>query len=231
VGRLVKTLALCLPRYGAPEPEHQACLEALLVTLEGRYRAGIAEATGPNVDIVRARIAALAAPMELWLWLDADMVFDAEEVLRMVDEADQRDAVVGGLYTSKSRDGSVQGRPEASELACFDGGGVVPARAVGFGCVAMPGRLYGRIAEHLGVRPVAGVGTEAVLPLFQPIVDDAGYHSDDYSFCIRARAAGVPVLIDTRPRLGHVGRYTYYLDDPTPREHAASLTLRLGDRP
>jgi hypothetical protein len=226
----VKTLALCLPRYGVPEPEHAECLDALLVATEsGPYRLGMAVGSGPNIDIVRAQIASQAAPAELWLWLDSDMVFDPAEVLRMIQEADQRQAIVGGLYVAKQPGGSLQASVPGEQVECFERGGVFPAKAFGFGCVAMPSRLYTRIAEELGVRPV-DVRGERVLPLFQPIVDDAGYRSDDYSFCLRARRAGVSLFVDTRPRLGHVGRQTFYLDDAPPRERATSLTLKLGDR-
>lgn len=226
----MRTLALCLPRYGAPEPEHLECLDALLITTEaGPYRLGMAIGSGPNIDIVRAQIANQAASADLWLWLDADMVFDPVEVLRMVIEADERQAIVGGLYTSKRPGGSLQASPVGAELVCFEGGGLVPAKAFGFGCVAMPSRLYTRIAKALEVRGV-DVRGEQLLPLFQPLVSDGAYHSDDYSFCMRARRAGVSLYVDTRPRLGHVGRCTYYVDDPPPVERPRSLTLNLGDR-
>lgn len=227
----MKTLALCLPRYGSLEPEHAECLDALLVATEsGPYRLGMAVGTGPNIDIVRAQIAYHAAQVDLWLWLDSDMVFDSAEVLRMVAEADERQAVVGGLYVAKTPGGALQASVPGEQVECFGTGSVVPAKAFGFGCVAMPARLYPLIAARLGVKPTELEPGVEVLPLFRPVVDAEGYHSDDYSFCLRARAAKVPLYVDTRPRLGHVGRYTYYLDDLGAPERVASLTLKLGDR-
>lgn len=225
----MKTLALCLPRYGAPEPEHAECLDAFIEAAQYRYRVAKAPGTGPNIDIVRAQIASQAAQADVWLWLDADMVFDAAEVLTMVVASVELGAIVGGLYISKRAGGSLQASPVGDELTCFAGGGLAPAKAFGFGCVAMPSRLYTRIAEELGVRPV-DVRGEQVIPLFQPIVSDGVYHSDDYSFCMRARRAGVSLYVDTRPRLGHVGRHTYFLDDRGAAERVESLTLKLGDQ-
>lgn len=46
-------------------------------------------------------------------------------------------------------------------------------------------------------------------PLFNPIVSFPNYFGEDYSFCIRAKKAGLKIGVDTRIQIIHTGRMDY----------------------
>jgi len=138
------------------------------------------------------------------IWLDSDMRFPPDVFTRLL--ASDEHAIVGCNYSRRklplaSTTYSELG-PDGIELmppGYRDG--VVEVGAVGLGCVRIDTAVFDRIpAPHFAF--VWG--------------DNSGkWNGEDISFCLKARDAGVPVMCDTElsHEIGHVGQYTYTLED------------------
>ncbi|MGI8445959.1 MAG: hypothetical protein ACR2MP_01990 [Streptosporangiaceae bacterium] len=163
--------------------------------------------SGPNVALARDHLVRmfLATDLPWLLMLDSDMVFTPGDVLTLLGSADP-DAVpiVGGDYL-----------------------GYIPATGVS-------GHLTGDVPADTGLYEVDLIGTgfllthrtvfealasaqpQARLPWFQEEVIDGEPFTEDWVFCVRARAAGFPVHCHGDVRLGHCKRIPLYL----PQSHA-----------
>lgn len=77
--------------------------------------------------------------------------------------------------------------------------------------------VFVRMAYELDLPRCNEKPDSLVLPFFLPlVVGDVGqkrYLGEDYAFCERAGAIGVPVFADTRIRLWHFGDYPYGWED------------------
>jgi hypothetical protein len=227
-------IALCRPVRDQIDYAHQRSVDRVAQALHARGDElfdctviGVA-----NVDRARAICAgrALAAHTEAMLWTDADVIFDAAETLALFDEAMQRRAVVGALYSTKQRRGVVVGWGLPEELTAYAEGGVHEVRAVGFGLVAMHMGVFLRICEANALPTLKVEGGLLVRPAWMPFAVGDEYPTDDTCFCIRAAKAGVPVLADSRIRVRHAGRYEYQLED-TVGLAGDVPTLKLAVRP
>jgi hypothetical protein len=220
------TVAVCRPTFGAPFRRHLKCLRDL-------FRAHPEwldiESGGPCVDVVRNVLAehALARGADTLVWLDADMTFTVTTVDALVAECRARQAIVGCLYAEKRSAALPQVsllEPRAA-IRCFAGGEVLKVEAIGFGVVAHPASILEAVAKTLRAQ-VVGPGQTA-RPFFTGDPSAPQMHSDDYSFCRRARLAGFSVYADARHRVGHLGEYEYHLEDCAPRPRYETLELAL----
>jgi hypothetical protein len=162
-------------------------------------------------------------------WIDSDIAFepDSVEKLRAHDAP-----IVSGLYAKKGmQDFAVSLLPGTRELKVGEGGGLVEVRGVGLGFLRTRRAVFEDIRRHYSL-PICNTRFgEATIPFFLPMVvaEEAGhwYLGEDYAFCTRARAAGHKILVDTRPRLGHIGRYTYGWEDAgEARKRAPAATFK-----
>jgi len=146
-------VAILAPSYGPAYRKHERCLAALR------------KATGwptlplddyPSIHIARAILAetAISLGFEMTLWLDCDMTFEVAACLALVQEAQMRKAIVGGLYLGKSFGATVQARflPETASIECFGTGSVIEVMDVGFGVTAVPTEIF-RVAVKWAVSP------------------------------------------------------------------------------
>lgn len=185
-------------------------------------------------DIARGRSklasAALDAGFEQIMWIDADVVFDPSAVDRL---RAHRLPIVCGIYPAKaSRRLTCTPLDDDPELVFGEGGGLVELRYAATGFLLTHRSAYERIRDH-HVLPLCSDGDERLWPFFLSLVvptDDGrhAYLSEDFSFCHRARAAGLRVLADTTIRLGHIGSYVYSWEDAGQSlRRVASYRLRL----
>jgi len=222
-------VALCRPVRDYLDPGHSRCIDLLGHALHERgdtlFDCSVLGCA--NVDRGRAISAAHALRVngEAMLCVDSDMIFDAAEALRMLDAAIERRAVVGALYSTKQKRGKVVGCGLPEKLIAYEGGHLVPVRAVGFGLVAFSAAVFLRVCE-MNKLPRLKVDGLEVRPAWMPYAIGDEYPTDDTCFCERATAAGVAVLADTRVRARHAGRYEYRLED-TAGVEADMRTLRL----
>jgi hypothetical protein len=102
--------------------------------------------------------------------------------------------------------------------------------SIGFGLVAFPAEMLLTIATRQKL-VAQRIGAKTYRPWFTNDPAWDAMHSDDYSFCKRARIAGFKVFADTRQRVGHVGLHTFHLEDMAGRPLLKSLALAQEERP
>jgi hypothetical protein len=205
-------LVVIVPTYGGLEPD---CDKALRVLEKGGiavWRVGGHAA----IDQARSQLAtdALAQGFEEIMWIDADIVFDPADVERLLSH---NALLVGGVYAKKGQRAlALHIEPGTEAITLGEGGGLTRVRYVGTGFLLTRRPLYEAIARDL---PVCNqrFGKPCV-PYFLPLIledEERGpwYLGEDYAFCERARRAGVPVVVDTVPRLYHVGSYRFSWED------------------
>jgi hypothetical protein len=159
----------------------------------------------PRVDSLRDHIVtkALLSPAGYThiLFLDADMVWPSDVLMRMLRHHDQ--GIVCGLYHLKGnnyapvamRDGQVQESGLTVYAHDLDyrltGPELREQEVVGMGCTLVPLDVF----KAIGPRP-----------WFAYEMDDQGWPavSEDVPFCRKARAAGFKVLLDPTVKCGHV---------------------------
>jgi hypothetical protein len=173
--------------------------------------------------------------------LDHDIHFIPIDVLNVVREARERGAVVGVPYCMRKTGHNLIGSFEVAvgaELRAFEGGGVEPASYVGMGFTAIPRRIYEEACEDRGSPPLkTGISCDLpASPVFSLLIQNGFYAGEDVSFCARVHTINARevthgswrmgstwrggtespsgrILLDTRPRIFHVGSYRFGLED------------------
>lgn len=217
-------IQLSTPTRGQIDHEHLESVDALceLARKPGAdFQLSIVRMFGCSLlDHARSRIATnfLESDADVLLWIDDDMVFDAEECLQICREAFERKTIVGAVCSTRGVLGKITAKfgPEVKQLGFFARGGVHEAISIGCGLTA----VHRAVFEHLVDSPdlpkcsTAGEGAvDYIYPFYMTLVEDGLWWGEDTSFCIRARRAGFQVLVDTRARVGHKGHYVYQIED------------------
>lgn len=166
------------------------------------------------IDQARSRLAsdALAEGYEETLWVDADLAFHADAVERL---RAHRLPLCGCVYARKAqRAVSVQLLPGTTEIVFGAGGGLLEVLYSSFGFILVQRSTYEAVAAQarLAACTAPGGGPPLIpffLPAIRPHPSGSWYLSPGYSFCHRARQAGIPVVVDTAIRLGHLGEAGY----------------------
>lgn len=140
--------------YGGIDREHDRCVAHLKAH---PYVYDVLELTGcPYIDMGRSIIAtSVLDNPELGglLFLDHDMIFQTDEVVRLIEAAEATQAVVGAAYSMR-RPGKIIGGvdvtklPKDFPLVFFDGGAVVPASFLGMGTTAIARSVLVRLVEE-----------------------------------------------------------------------------------
>ena len=144
------------------------------------------------------------------LWLDSDMVFPADLLLRLMEDMDQGLDYVSGLYFSRKlpttpvifgdvlynvqKDGNVLTGAESMDDYPMDS--LFEIGASGFGAVMTSGRMLKDLFDKYGApfTPLMGLG-------------------EDMAFCYRAKKEGFRLYCDSRIKCGHAGTYVFGEED------------------
>ena len=169
------------------------------------------------VDAARNQMAsdALAAGFAEFMWIDADVAFDPDDVGTL--RAHGRPFTCGVYPKKGPREFACEFLPGTSAVRFGRVGGPVEVRYCGFGFAHTRKDVFVAVHQKLNL-PVCNrrFGTPLV-PFFQPLVvpEPTGPWSlsEDYAFCERARQCGFQVVADTSVRLWHVGPYRYGWED------------------
>lgn len=157
----------------------------------------------PRVDTMRdwAMASAMAEGFTHVLFLDADMVWPSDVLVKMLAHHDK--GIVGGLYVLKGppyapvalgakvdEDNGVERYAWQTEY----GTELVPVSVLGMGCTLVP----------------VSVCQQMPRPWFEYRHDGDGWPnvSEDVPFCQKAAALGVPILLDPTVKCGHVTTQT-----------------------
>lgn len=224
-----KGVLFAIPCYGGLM--HDGCVQGLLETRAEFDRLGLSFniITLRNESLIpRARngLASmfLASPCDRLFFIDSDIGFDAQQVLRIL--AHDRD-VIGGLYRKKTaetvdfavnflptQDGSTRRDPQTGALE-------VKHLATGFMCIKR-GVIERMVAAfpHLRYRGYRAGGPEFEHGIFDCYIDPITLESlsEDYAFSMRWRALGGELWCDPGIILEHNGTLALSAD---PMEHLA----------
>lgn len=127
------------------------------------------------------------------LWLDSDMVFDDDIMIRLGEDLDRGNDMVGGIYFRREIPTSplvyrvIDGKAgEAKVWKDYPQDKLFLCAGYGFGAVMMTTELLKKLGDYP----------------FTPF----NLLSEDLSFCARAQDAGARIACDSRVKVGHVGQ-------------------------
>jgi hypothetical protein len=160
--------------------------------------------SGPRIAAGRNHLVEsfLATPGEWLFMVDDDMTFDSDVIERFLSVADPVKApIVGGLAFATGRDGifptMFRIHPEFKVPTRIDQwplGEVVEVDGTGAACLFIHRSVFERMAEEF----------EKPWQWFQETTLNGNTVGEDMTFCLRARALGFPILVDTSIQFGHV---------------------------
>ena len=127
------------------------------------------------------------------LWIDSDMVFEDDLMLRLGKDLDAGWDMVGGIYFRREVPTSplvyrmIDGKAGKTEVwKDYPTDQLFACAGYGFGAVMMTTELLRRVGDYA----------------FTPMT----HLSEDLSFCARAQDAGARIACDSRVKVGHVGQ-------------------------
>ncbi|MCZ2340350.1 MAG: hypothetical protein LC104_00975 [Bacteroidales bacterium] len=223
---LLPPAARCLvlvPAAGGIVPE----CETGLRELERRgYPIRRAAEHHPSTEPARSRLAsdALADGYEETMWIDPDVGFHPDQVERVRGHG--LPLCAGAVPRAGQRALAVHVLPGTAELVLGQGGGLVEVLYADLAFLHIRRSVYDAVACHAGLPACDTPGSRPLIPYFQPLVRPRGtgewYLADGAAFCHRARAAGIPVVVDTTLRLSRMGRTAWSWEEAgsSPRRFA-----------
>ena len=140
------------------------------------------------------------------LWLDSDMVFAPDTLLRLLDDVKDGKEFVSGIYFSRhlptapiickelNVEQSERGWDSSQEVYVdYPKDSVFEIAGSGFGVCITSVELVKKITAAYRMSPFTPIPTLG----------------EDYSFCYRAKECGATLYCDSRIKCGHVGTITY----------------------
>ena len=221
-----------VPASGPIEPDCERGLRALEA---GGYH--VRRVFGFSaIDFGRSVMAsqALHAGYDELMWIDSDVGFGLRDVERLRGHGLP---LCCGLYPKKDRKSFACSFPPGTANVAFGvGGRLTEVQYAGFGFVHTRRDVYERIRVKFQLAECNQRFGKPIIPWFLPeIVPDgpgSWYLPEDYAFCHRARACGVPIMADTTVRLTHVGKYAFTWEDIRAEQNRKStLSVPLDARP
>ena len=199
--------------------EHHKALIPLLRQSGVMYAPQVGDALIERARGISATYFLRHTDADVHLSIDSDIVgFTVEDTLKLCELAEEY-GVVGDTYIGRSRE-----RPNAftvQELGepvtyAFDHTPVaVKWAATGF--LAVHRRVFEKLAEGLTLlhakQPWAFYNFYGCFEYEDAELGEPILLSEDYAFCQRAKEAGFGIYIDPAIRVGHIGSYTYRIED------------------
>lgn len=195
----MKSVYIGIPAYGGVEAEFlNSVLAGVLVCQAAGW--DITYEVLPGCSLItkaRNEITArfLKSDCDCLLFLDADLVFDAGDMLRLLERPED---VIGSAYVRKDGSGKYNVRP-LEPLNEHDGAWECEGIATGFL------KISRRALESMAV-PAYGDSQTPVF--FESGLFDGVYWGEDYLFCKRYREQGGRVWL-LPADIGHVGKHIF----------------------
>jgi GT2 family glycosyltransferase len=204
----MKKILIAVPAHDYVHADFTRCL----MELEKPDNVGFALITNTLIYTARNLIAqnAVKHGFDYVLWLDSDMVFPADTLIRLYDDMEEgRDFVTALCFTRKppilpcidseivwavKDDGWVDTHATSMEIYPVDK--VFEVAGAGFACCMTSTALLKRMCDKYGAPfyPLMGMG-------------------EDTTFCWRAGQIGEKIYCDSRIRIKHIGQYAFGQDD------------------
>jgi len=163
----------------------------------------------------------LKSGMDYLLFVDSDMVLGPPGILdHMISVCPDR-GIIGGLYAKKALDSKghapVNGTGASSSPIDKLDGSVIEIDNLPTGFMLIPRGVAEKMAEKYENLAYIDHDIGKTWAVFNCILmkDQSGivrFMSEDYSFCVRARAAGIKIYADTAAMIGHIGQYLYHIE-------------------
>ena len=213
------------------EIAHMGSLMGLISHPEFHYRPQIGDALIDRARNISASTF-LNTDYDVHLSIDSDITgFSYEDTVRMCEAAEEY-GIVGAVYVCRS--------PSQTHPASFYLPGVmvehafdhtpVEVKYVATGFVAVHRWVFEKMAETLPLLNARekDIG-KAFYPFYMPMIygaddPDIGQDielSEDWAFGQRAAELGIKSYVDPAIRLGHIGSYTYRLEDTAQKQPEA----------
>jgi hypothetical protein len=149
---------------------------------------------------------------DVLLFLDDDILYNLEEVPRIIEDAIEKQSIVCGPYSKKEDGGQINCVPlHTEDIKMGPGGKLMEICWGATGFMAIPRNVPAKMS--VGMQKAKIKSDLAVYPFFLPMLHEVDgdliWLSEDYAFCQRAREAGFKVWMDTRLQIGHLGNKIY----------------------
>jgi hypothetical protein len=146
------------------------------------------------------------------MFIDADINFDPEDILRLMAWAsDPKKGIVGGVpRTRKANKVYIAQLDQDEEGVTMNRMGLVRAKRIATAFMMVRREVFERLVNENPQWNYYDHNTDKQLnAVFDFLVTEEGYMGEDYLFCDRARAIGYEVWIDPTIKLGHMGVQEY----------------------
>lgn len=212
-------ICICVPYFGGKDWEHDDLID------EAQRQGYMVERLNnyPYIDQAKCLLTerALRRGAEVVVLIDHDMIFELDAVQLLAEAAQERSAIVAGLYLTRRIKGTavVHLDPVPESILCFKAGDLYPCSCLPGGFTAMPRSALERIPVKSAT---LGDGKTTVRLWFYNQVwrtseadqpEKLVWCGEDTSFSQRCREAGVPMFVDTRHRIFHKGTHKFALED------------------
>ena len=226
-----------VPYYSAIEKECEEGLRALV-------RAGVAVSrfSLSAIDLLRNAMLsdALNRGFDQFLFIDADIGFDARDAIRLFNRPEP---VVAGIYVhNKGRDFAGTFAQGITKVVFGPvAPGLYPMLYAPTGFLRIRAEVLRRMIDVLKLPECHWGPIKGIYPFFLPLCVPDGrggtrYLTEDYSFSHRLAQIGITPMADTTIKLFHYKKYGYSYEDLKPRQPAANFTIEIsyaegGDHP
>jgi len=148
------------------------------------------------------------------LFIDADMTFNPEDVLRLL-AWNQNKGIVAGAYEAR-KEGKIYilTLDSKNNDVVMDNMGLVKAKRVATGFMMIQRQVFTKLAKlhPEWLHKDNADPKETLYAFFDFLCTPEGYVGEDFLFCQRATDAGFEVWIDPTIKLGHMGVHEYISD-------------------
>lgn len=201
------------------EPDFVHCLLALLAHANVTFQPVVGDAL---IERSRARAATRfleQSDADVFLTIDTDIVFRAEDALAICDQAMAYDMVAGAYWTRSRSQCIPSSHFRLNEPVEFGSDPApVPIVWAATGFLATHRRVLERLAQRPDMPVCHASGRMRHRPFYLPFVapNDDGEDillSEDWAFCERARQEGFTVHLNPAVRLLHLGLHPFRGED------------------
>jgi len=148
-------------------------------------------------------------------WIDSDVAFCEYDIYKVINTAiREKQTFITAAYCVKGWPAlTTKFHSDFDEIIFGSLGGLYEADYAATGFMYTHVSVYEKIKLKFNLKPVNIWGGQyKVHAWFLPTIIDDDYVGEDFSFCHRAKKAGITIFCDTTIRLAHIGRYSYSYD-------------------
>jgi len=147
------------------------------------------------------------------LFIDSDMTFDPDDVLRLMAWNQEKHIVAGAYESRKAGKIYILTLDGDQENVLMDAMGLVKAKRVATGFMMIQRQVFEKLAElHPEWKHHDNLSEAMLYSYFDFKVTPEGYIGEDFLFCERAIEAGFGIWIDPTIKLGHMGIHEFKSD-------------------